>query len=156
MRNLFASPVFLSINLADNGYLKQKVVKNDPFSCYLVAKEGWKINTILLNDSDMTAKLDTSGLFTIESLGKDAVLSVSFVQAVRSGNPIEEKSVKVYSEGQTIVVRGAEMGSKVSVYTLSGQKVKSIQVHSDLERIPVADSQVYLIRTLENLYKLAI
>lgn len=148
--------VFLSINLADNGFLKQKVLKDSSFTCYLVAKDGWKINTVLLNDSDVTSLVDTSGMLSIPALGMDVVLNVSFEKRLTDVGRVTNEPVKVFSEGRSIVVSGAELGSKIFVFDLSGRLMQTVRVSSDMERIPVDGSQVYVIRTTEKLFKLAI
>lgn len=148
--------IYLSIKLADNGYLKQKVAMDSVFTCFLVANDGWKINTVLLNDMDVTASVDSSGLFTTPALTMNSTLNVSFERALASNTLGMKSLVKVYTEENSIVVKGAELGTKVSVYSLSGRLLHAVMVNSDLERIPVAADQVYLIRTNDKLYKLAL
>jgi hypothetical protein len=151
-----AVPIYLSVNLADNGYFKQKVVKDSTFTCYLIAKDGWKINTVLLNDSDVTAKVDTSGLFKTPALVGNTILNVSFEKVLKVSTSNIDSNIKVYSDDKSIVVRGAEPGSRIQLFNTSGQLLKTMTVNSDLERIPVSAPDIYLIRTSGKVFKLAL
>lgn len=148
--------ILLNIKLADNGFLKQKVTKDSTFTCYLVAAEGWKINTVLLNDSDVTSRMDTAGLFTTPPLTQHSTLSISFEQVMNSSNNVTSRSVKVYSEDHSIVVKGASVGTTVTIFSMSGRLLHAVKVNSDIVKIPVVDDQVYLIRTLDKQFKLAL
>lgn len=62
----------------------------------------------------------------------------------------------VYSEGESIVIEGAESGEIISIYTESGALVQTTQATGETLRINVPGGHTYLIKTAGKTFKIAL
>ena len=62
----------------------------------------------------------------------------------------------VYTEQGTIVIKGANLGETISVYTPFGTLMQKIKVTVEEMRINVPDNQVYIVKIAGKVYKVAL
>ena len=163
-------PIYLRIEQADNGSIKQLVKKGSIFTYIIEPAENWKVNTIMFNGSDVTSQLDAQNQYTTPAITENSTLSISFestntivVQSKASYSDINtaniqtsQSNIKVYTDQEAIVVTGAELGDVISVYSESGVLLQSTKVTDEMVRINVSTGHTYLIRTKYKTFKVAL
>ncbi len=66
---------------------------------------------------------------------------------------IDSKGIALYTEGESIVVKGIEFGTLISVYSESGLLLVTIVSTDDIVRINVPARNFYLIKTIGKTFK---
>ena len=69
---------------------------------------------------------------------------------------IEANNVKVYIDQDAITVTGADLGDNIFIYTESGTLLQSTKVADDIVRINVPTNHIYLIKTTNKTFKVAL
>lgn len=96
------------------------------------ANDGWKINTATLGDEDITASIGEDGTYIVPAL-ESKTLNIVFVQDTSTGivSTVSEASVpKVYVCDGEVRIEGAEPGTDVRVYDLSGRCLFTTREHT--------------------------
>jgi len=82
---------------------------------------------------------------------------VNIVEEARVDVPQTSKSkTNVYTDEDAIVVKDANSGDIISIYTLSGTLIKRTIMTEDLIHIKVPLNSIYLVKINEKIFKLAL
>jgi len=146
----------LTLNYAESGSFVVEVGYRQTYTCKLEPAEGWSINTVRLNDADFTSELKEGNWFTVPPMIGNSTLSVSFEKTIASIDPSSASTIKVYTEGESIVIEGAEAGNQISVYTESGAFLTTTKATDDSIKIKVSKGCTYLIKTTEKTFKVVL
>ena len=132
-----------------------KVEVNKPLTLNFTPTEGYKIASASLNGKDILSDI-TNNAYTINTLSEDLNIIVSFKDINTAINGTEANSIKVYTEQNSIVIEGANLGDEISVYTTLGTLMKAVKATEDRIRIDVSGNQIYLIRVAGKSYKVSL
>lgn len=150
-------PITLTIKYAENGNLKQIVQKGNSYTFLIEPNVGWKINTVLYNNKDVTNELDGEGSYTTPPILENAVLSVSFESTENSAvHSASFDNIRVYSAGNTINIQGLENGIPISIYCSDGKLVKKLYSISGITSIQLLDNQVYIVKVNNRAFKVGL
>ncbi len=151
------NPITLTIQHAENGYIKQIVDNGMSYSFQIESADGWKINTVLYNGQDVTNQLTNDGFFTTPAITENSTLNVSFESTTESSvRQTYFNDLKVYANGNTIHIKGIKQGETVSVYDLGGTLIKSLISKRDSIEIPLPNDHVYIVRTADKVFKVGL
>lgn len=82
---------------------------------------------------------------------------VNIVEEARSAvSPTSKSKTNVYTNKDAIVVKDANSGDIISIYTLSGTLIKRIIMTEDLIHIKVPLNSIYLVKINEKIFKIAL
>ena len=127
--------------------------QGDTLSFDFSPNSNWKINTIVLNGSDVTGTL-VNGIITIKNVSANCTLNATFALSTNNNPPTPgNEVVKVYSTATDIVVDGTQKDEVISLYTLSGKRVKQQKSDGNRIYIPVEQNKVYLVKTSTQTFK---
>ena len=115
------------------------------------SEDGWKINTILFNGTDITT-LASGTEYTLSPIIKNSTLTVSYMELTASP-VIEMSNVKVYTNHSDIVIEGISENEMVSVYTVNGSQIYNNRSEGERMVIPARPNAVYLVKTAGKTYK---
>ena len=139
-------PIALTIQHAENGYLKQFVQRGSNIKFALVPAEGWKINTVVYNGYDVTSELSTNNEYVTPAINADAVLSVSFESTQSAVSSARVSYAKVYGTNGEIVILDAERGDVLYVYDESGKVTAQTIINSYEQRIAIPSKGIYFVK----------
>lgn len=135
------------------------VVKEKSITVEISPEEGWKVETLTLDDLDVLAELDGT-TYTSPALSRNWTLRATFVY---DGFTYEEGSTGVvevpgttltaYSNEGQIIVTGITTGSSVKVYTIGGSLIGSFEATKDRAEISVPQGQTYIVVVGDNAMK---
>ena len=147
--------IFLTINQADNGYVKQHLTEGTVCTFTIVAAEGWKIHSVTFNGEEVTAQLTEEGTFTTPALSEDAVLNIAYEQEVpESVENAHARAIKVRGLDNTIHISGLAEGTEVTLYTTDGTMVAHQQSSAGEAKFTVDTNQVYLVHIGDKVVKI--
>lgn len=146
--------VLLSIIQADGGHLKQVVSAKERCTFFVIPEDGWEVNAVIFNGEDVTNDL-LANIYITPALSEDAVLQVSF-QSKTDVNAIRASHVKAYGYGNNIVVKGAEVGDIINVYSIDGVLLNSVVADGGELRISAQSGTVYLVKDGDRTIKVAL
>lgn len=160
-------PVYLKIEQASSGSIKQIIKRGSTFTCIIEPSDGWKINTVIFNGEDVTTQLDSLNQYTTPAIMASSTLNISFESitltksnALKSLNLTNisnnSSSIKVYAEQNTIIVTGVDSGDQILIYSVSGLLLHNIKATSQNISINVDSRQIYLIKIKNRTYKLSL
>jgi hypothetical protein len=148
--------VYLTIRQAEQGCVRQAMNIGESYQLTVVPDEGWKINSVMFNDEDVTGML-VDNTYTTPAITADAVLSVVFESAdnkVRVGTNSRLK-VTGNSNGR-ICINNITPGDVVTVYSANGM-ITHRQTANGSEMILNVDKHgVYLVTIGSSTFKLSI
>ena len=146
--------VLLSIIQADGGHLKQAVAVKTQCTFLVVPEDGWEINAVIFNGEDVTNTL-IGNIFVTPALSADAVLQVSFHNKT-DVNSARANSVKAYGYGNDIVIKGAEAGDIINVYSIDGVLLNSTVADGGDLLINAISGAVYIVKSGDKTIKVAL
>ena len=146
--------LYLTITQSESGRVKIPVTKGANYAVVIEAEEGWKVNTVTYNGSDVTYQLE-NGVFTTPAMFESGELRVAYESTVDAVASARLSNVKAYGAGNDIVVRGTESGDIVYVYTTDGKLVSSTPSDGDEMRIGVNNGAVYIVKAGGKTLKIA-
>lgn len=148
-------PVYLTIKQAEGGCVKIPVSAGSKHTLTIIVENGWALNTVLYNDVDVTKQL-VGNTYATPAITSDALLSVSYEQTTGvKENSFNSSEVKVFAQGNSIVVRGVEAGESIRVYTVDGKCAGITVAGGNEARFNVPNSGTYIVKTNEKTVKLA-
>ena len=152
------NPVLLNITTGDGGQIGVSVKKGEKYTCAIVAEEGWQVNTVLFNGSNVTSSVN-NGVYTTPALNADARLSVSFERSgvATSLQGMESLSdMKAWATSEGILhVTGAEAGETFDVYTADGKHLANYVSDGHTQQVPLPTHGVYIVRSAKKTIKLS-
>ena len=140
------TPIALTIQHAENGYLKQFVQRGANITFALVPADGWKINTVVYNGYDVTSELNNENEYTTPAINADAVLSVSFESTQNAINSARISNAKVYGSNGEIVISGTGKGDAIYVYDDGGKIIAQTVANSTEQRIAIQAKGIYIVK----------
>ena len=145
----------LEIQDADYGVCFMRVPEGQTVKYTINSVEGWKLNTVSFNGLDVTSDVEGNTYTTPEIIG-NSLLSISFEKdessAVRSN---EISKMKVYTNGNNVVVENVNIGQTIRVFDIDGIAVTQVVAHQSKVDIPLSTGKVYLISIGTKTIKLA-
>ena len=69
---------------------------------------------------------------------------------------IEPINANVYTENGSIIVKGGKLGDTVDIYSVSGSLLHKIKITDDIVRINVAPQSLYIVKTGDKSFKIAL
>lgn len=113
----------------------------------------WKLASLTLNDEDVTADVKDN-VYTLEGIKEAASLKaiyeyaheVTIVETTGVGEiETDGKTVKVYNEGENIVIEGVAEGTDIKVYTANGMNIASVKSTQDTVKVSAPQEQIYVV-----------
>ncbi|MBR6606347.1 MAG: hypothetical protein IKK92_10885, partial [Prevotella sp.] len=139
-------PISLTIQHAENGYLKQFVERGANIKFAIVPADGWKINTIVYNGYDVTSELNDDREYTTPAINADAMLSISFESTQSAINSARITYAKVYGSNGEIVISGTGKGDAIYVYDDCGKIIAQTVANSTEQRIAIQAKGIYIVK----------
>ena len=149
--------VFLTINQADNGYVKQQLTEGAVCTFTIEAAEGWKIHSVTFNGEDVTNQLEEGTIYTTPTLSEDAVLNIAYEQEVpESVENAHARAIKVRGLDNTIHISGLAEDTTITLYTTDGTMVAQQQSSAGEAKFTVDTNQVYLVHIGDKVVKIGL
>ena len=76
-------------------------------------------------------------------------------EVVTSTTDIDVSNINVYLENGSIIVKGGKLGDTVDIYSVSGSLLHKIKITDDIVRISVAPQSLYIVKTGDRSFKIA-
>lgn len=141
----------LTIKSAVSGVINLMYDYGSTPSFSIIPSDGWKINTVTYNDSDITTN-NTEGMYLLSPLKANGTLIISF-ENLTASPVVQISNVKVYSKNSEIIIEGVSENELVNVYTVNGTKVYNQNSVDERTVIPVRPDAVYLVNVAGKTYK---
>ncbi|WP_300632447.1 leucine-rich repeat domain-containing protein [uncultured Duncaniella sp.] len=151
------NPFILSLFMANGGSLDVDVEKRGTFTCVIVPEEGWKINTVTFNGSDVTSELTEDNRYTTPAITRNSVLRVTFedMNSAIGSIDYDATSVKVtVDNGGEVRIEGVEAGNPVRAYSVDGRLAGQVTSNGDVDVINLSQHGIYLIQTPGKTFKI--
>ncbi len=137
----------LTINQADNGTISMQVSKGKTYTFTIAANYGWKIHSVMFNNTDVTNHLSNDGKYTTPAINNNSWLSVVYENIDEDAlTTLAESNVKIQGTSFGARVIDAEMGDMIRVYTTDGKLQHSVKVESSRVDIPLEKDNIYIIQ----------
>ena len=150
--------IFLTINQADNGYVKQHLAMGTVCTFTIEAAEGWKIHSVTFNDTDVTTQLTEEGIYTTPALQADAVLNIAY-EKIEDDTMVENaraSRIKVQGHHGTLRITGTTEGDDISVYTTDGMLVAQESAEDSETELTLPTGQVYIVTVGDKVVKIGL
>ncbi len=118
----------------------------------ITPNSGYKITSVLYNGTEVKGDI-VEGVFTTPALVANATLVVQFDFA--TGLSTTQGDFQCFSTNQNLIVRGAKVGDELSIFTISGTKIKSTRVNSSNMSIALAQG-MYFVKIANSVQKVAV
>lgn len=133
-----------------------KAPKGEFSEVRLTPDSFWDVSELTLNGEDVTADLN-DGVYTTPVLTEDTSIkaklayngSLVFADTTTGVAQLPETNVKIYSDGDTIVIEGVATGDEVVIYSISGMVIGRHVANQDTVRITIGRGQ-YIVRVGNN------
>ena len=146
--------IYLTINQADNGCVKQHLVVGTVCAYTIEAAEGWKIHSVTFNGEDATSQLTEEGTFTTPALQEDATLNIAYEKIDDAISHAQASRIKVQGHQGVISIAGATEGAAIGLYTTEGTLVATATAEGDTTQLTVPTGQVYIVKVADTVVKI--
>ncbi len=69
---------------------------------------------------------------------------------------IEPNKTNVYTDNGSIIVKGGKLGDIINIYNVSGSLLHKIKITDDIVRVNVAPQSLYIVKTGDRSFKIAL
>ena len=138
--------VFVWLTIKDGqGTTKMKVKQGLEQVLTIMPEEGWKILSVAMDGTDVTAQVTNGGSFTTPAINSDASIIIVYEQEAPSGVRATQSqtNVKVVSDG--VVISNAEPDTRCVIYSMDGQQVVNTVISEGTRKITLQQGQVYIL-----------
>ncbi len=118
------------------------------------AAEGWTINSVIFNNTDVTDQLSDIGEYTTPTIQNISTINISYKQDVTSTQAIDSNQVKVYGYDGNLFIQGTNDGSLVEIIDINGISYSEF-CHGTLN-VKLPSNNIYIIKVEGNTYKIAL
>ena len=150
--------VFVWLTVKDNlGTTKMRVKKGVEQELVITPEEGWKLLTVTMDGTDVTAQIGNDGSFTTPAIMQDAVITIVYEQEMPSevaGARLSKANVKVVDDG--VIISNTEPYTRCVVYQSNGQQVTSVIVDGGSRKITLQKGQVYILTLGDRMLKFSL
>ena len=146
--------LYLIIAQSESGRVMMPVTKGMNYAVVIEAEEGWKVNSVTYNGTDVTEQLE-NGVFTTPAMYESGELRVAYESATDAISARTVSNVRVYGQSGNIVVRNVEAGDIVNVYTTDGKLVSTTPANGSELQIGVNSGAVYIVKAGNKTLKIA-
>lgn len=134
---------------------KDEAVKGRKLNISLIPDGNWVVTSLTRDGNDVLPFLqENDGVYTTPALTGDTKIEATIeyngviINDIASDVvDIPETSVKVYSDGEHIVVDGISAGDVVAVYSTNGMKIaeQTMNISDRAMQITIAKGQIYIV-----------
>ena len=147
--------LYLTIIQSEGGRVKMPVTKGTSYAMVIEAENGWMINTVTYDGQDVTEQVK-DGAYTTPTMNASATLRIAFESVTNVHDAYASENVKVYGQGNDIVVTNVEPGDIINVYTTNGILVNSHVADSNKVSISVSSTAAYIVKAGGKTLKIAL
>ena len=147
--------LYLTIIQSEGGRVKMPVTKGTSYAMVIEAENGWMINTVTYDGQDVTEQVK-DGAYTTPTMNASATLRIAFESVTNVHDAYASENVKVYGQGNDIVVTNVEPGDIINVYTTNGILVNSHVADSNKVSISVSSNAAYIVKAGGKTLKIAL
>lgn len=146
-------PVTLHLVSGQGGSIDLQIEKGSRFTCNFKEEEGWRVNTVLFNGSDVTSDWSVADGYTTPAITGESTLSVSF-ELVSSIASQAVSHLKAYSrEEGVLTLEGLTVGEQVYIYSTEGKLETSFNCSSSTARVNLSTDAIYVVNTANGTVK---
>ena len=138
--------VWLTLKDGLSGSTKVLVPEGDSLMISVAAEEGWKVQSVTMDDNDVTEQLSDDNMFTTPALMNDAVIIIVYEQKETEGVAsarISAANVKVVSDG--VIISNAPSGTRCTIFTANGVQVIGTTIDGN-QKITLRKGQTYVLK----------
>lgn len=150
-------PEFVNVEVCINGFHTSKFesVKGRKLTLNLVPDGNWTVTGLSRDGDDGIIDKFEDGVYTTPALSADTRIEATVEYAgvlinetATSVMEIPDMNVKVYSDGENIIVEGMNVGDMVAVYSVNGMLIaeREMTTADHNMQITIARGQVYIVR----------
>ena len=155
--NNSSSDPTLTLNQADNGTISMQVSRGKAYTFTIAPNDGWKIHSVMFNNSDVTNKLSTGSQYTTPAITGNSWLFVVYEKIDEDAiSFVPESNVKILSTPTGARVIDAEIGEMIRVYTTDGKLQHTVEADNNIIDIPLAKDEIYIIQVGTKTVKLGL
>lgn len=147
----------LSIKSAENGSISLEVENGKNYTFSITPNEGWNIESITFNGTDVTAQL-SGNRYTTPVIVEDSELNIVYKKDESSIVKSTEKESKLKvlaTKGQITIINSGKPNNMV-IYTLSGSQLFSESISTGTKIVTVPMNNIYLIKIGGETFKVSI
>lgn len=146
-------PVTLHLVSGQGGSIDLQIEKGSRFTCNFKEEEGWRVNTVLFNGSDVTSDWNVADGYTTPAITGESTLSVSFELVSSIANQTVSR-LKAYSrEEGVLTLEGLAVGEQVYIYSAEGKLETSFNCSSSTARVNLSADAIYVVNTANGTVK---
>lgn len=139
--------VLLTVKQSELGEVRLNHLKGKHAELKVEPDEGWKVNCVSLNGTDVTNLLNDNGFLITEPIQEDSEVVVAFE---RSGTDNIENNdappLRVRANNGTLMIDNAIPNSRIDIYTIDGTAIKHLHVGKSTVSTQLPIHRVYLIK----------
>lgn len=149
------NPYMLYLKTTEEGAIGIPVNRGGGATCEIVAEEGWKVNSIYLDNLDVTNQLTDDNTITITPSYDGATLSVSYEQSTSIQNAsVQQSSVQAYvTKDGKLYVKNIGSGDNIEVYYSNGKLFNTLSNIENGASIQLPFEGIYLVKAGEKTIK---
>jgi hypothetical protein len=117
-------------------------------------EDNWVVNSITINGTDYTNKLDRNGTFTTPSITNNSTIIISYTNTDSGVNDTTIRKTKILGNTDGIVISGAECDDTIAIYTIDGYLVKTAKSTGNELFIPLFGNKTYIIKVGSETFKI--
>ena len=148
--------LYLTIQDGNQGKVKLIVKRGENYTFRLESLEGWHINSVTYNRTDVTNQLGSNNEFTTPAIVDNALLSIVYEQGTQGIRKNSISEVKVRAINNTICIENAQPESLCMIYSVGGELLKTITNADGQERIVLPSGRVYLVKIGDKVFKVGL
>lgn len=127
------------------GTTKMKVKQGAEQTLTISPEDGWKLLSVTMDGSDVTARVKDGASFTTPAINSDATIIIVYEQEAPSDvrTARSQAEIKVVSDG--VIISNAAPDTRCVIYSSDGQQVVNTIIKDGTRKIALQKDQVYIL-----------
>ena len=146
---------YIAIQQAEGGSVWQTVEQTKQYSYFIETADGWKINTVTFNGTELT--IAANGFVKTPAVSSQYNrLIVTYEQettAIENVPAAQLSQVKVLGSAEGIHITNAKIGDQVAIYDMNGRMVYTQKMQSHQADIALKQNNLYIIKVADKVMK---
>lgn len=149
-------PTYLAIKNAENGSVSIVVEKGNEYTTVITPSEGWKVNTVSFNGTDVTSQLKDNTYTTPPITGDSELAIVYKLTSLNAVKSAVANRIKVSASYGEVTIDNNSEATTATVYSINGAMITTEKVGLGTTKIRLDSNKVYIIKVGTETFKVVL
>lgn len=144
----------MTIKDCESGSVSIFVTSGNSAKLKFEAVQNWIVNNVTVNGVDVTAELDSEGVYTTAPIAEPTTIIVTYKDKNSDVETLSNKNINVIGYNGCVEINGVNCGDYIAIYDIDGALIYSTIADNETVTVNLPKDIVYIVKCQQNVFKL--